>query len=70
MAKGQLKGFAQRTYGVTNGAADRTSPDCSGSPQQVDAISFCTSVGLKYQGGQVISLPFARTTSEKPAAVA
>jgi hypothetical protein len=27
MAIGQGKVFAQRTYGVTNGAADRTSPD-------------------------------------------
>ncbi|MEN9445024.1 MAG: hypothetical protein RIS47_1915 [Bacteroidota bacterium] len=26
--------FALRTYGVTNGAADRTSPDSSGSPQR------------------------------------
>ncbi len=34
MAAGQSKGQAQRTYGVTNGAADRPSPDSSGSPQQ------------------------------------
>ncbi|MEN9445433.1 MAG: hypothetical protein RIS47_2324 [Bacteroidota bacterium] len=33
MAVGQRKVFAQRTYGVTNGAADRSSPDSSGSPQ-------------------------------------
>jgi hypothetical protein len=33
MAAGQLKEFTQRTYGVTKGAADRSSPDSSGSPQ-------------------------------------
>jgi hypothetical protein len=27
MAVGQLKVLAQRTYGIANGAADRTSPD-------------------------------------------
>jgi hypothetical protein len=39
MAAGQGKVLAQRTYGVTNGAADRSSPDSSGSPQRCDAVA-------------------------------
>jgi hypothetical protein len=39
MAAGQLKVFALRTYGVTDGAADRPSPDSSGSPQRCDAAA-------------------------------
>jgi hypothetical protein len=39
MAAGQRKVSAQRTYGVTNGAADRSSPDSSGSPQRCDAAA-------------------------------
>ncbi|MEN9444449.1 MAG: hypothetical protein RIS47_1339, partial [Bacteroidota bacterium] len=38
-AVGQLKGLAQRTYGVTKGAADRPSPDSSGSPQLFGAAN-------------------------------
>jgi hypothetical protein len=33
MAVGQSKVLSQRTYGVTKDAADRSSPDSSGSPQ-------------------------------------
>ncbi|MEN9443352.1 MAG: hypothetical protein RIS47_242, partial [Bacteroidota bacterium] len=42
-------GFAPRTYGVTNGAADRTSPDSSGSPQRRDAAaaSWCYSTEIQ-----------------------
>jgi hypothetical protein len=39
MAAGQLKVTARRTYGVTNGAADRSSPDSSGSPQLFGATN-------------------------------
>jgi hypothetical protein len=56
-------GFAQPDYGLGLESGARPSPDSSGSPQQGDAISFCTAVGLKYESGQVVSFPFARTTS-------
>jgi hypothetical protein len=39
MAVGQSKVPAQRTYGVTEGAADGSSPDSSGSPQRGDAVA-------------------------------
>ncbi|MEN9443346.1 MAG: hypothetical protein RIS47_236 [Bacteroidota bacterium] len=39
MAAGQSKVPAQRTYGVTEGAADGSSPDSSGSPQRGDAVA-------------------------------
>jgi hypothetical protein len=39
MAVGQSKVLAQSTYGVTKGAADRPSPDSSGSPQRCDAVA-------------------------------
>ncbi|MEN9443415.1 MAG: hypothetical protein RIS47_305 [Bacteroidota bacterium] len=39
MAVGQLKVLAQRTYGVTNAAADGSSPESSGSPQRCDAAA-------------------------------
>jgi hypothetical protein len=49
MAVGQGKVLAPRTYGVTNGAADRTSPDSSGSPQRCDAAaaSWCYSTEIQ-----------------------
>jgi hypothetical protein len=39
MAVGQLKGFAPRTYGVTDGTVATTSPDSSGSPQRCDVVA-------------------------------
>jgi hypothetical protein len=55
--------LAQPDYGLRLESGARPSPDSSGSPQQGDAIAFCTAVGLKYESGQVVSSPFARTTS-------
>ncbi|MEN9445005.1 MAG: hypothetical protein RIS47_1896 [Bacteroidota bacterium] len=37
-------GFAQRDYGLRLESGVRSSPDSSGSPQQGDAIAFCTVV--------------------------
>ncbi|MEN9444604.1 MAG: hypothetical protein RIS47_1494 [Bacteroidota bacterium] len=34
--------IAQRVYGVGLESGARSSPDSSGSPQQCDAIAFCT----------------------------
>jgi hypothetical protein len=68
MAKGQEKELALSTYGIADRAAAPTSPDRSGSPQQPDAITFTTGLALKYKCGQVVSLPFARTTSKEPVA--
>jgi hypothetical protein len=39
MAVGQRKVLALCTYGVIEGAADRSSPDSSGSPQRGDAVA-------------------------------
>jgi hypothetical protein len=55
--------FAQPDYGLGLESVVRPSPDSSGSPQQREAMAFCTGGWLKYSGGQVISFPFARTTS-------
>ncbi|MEN9444341.1 MAG: hypothetical protein RIS47_1231, partial [Bacteroidota bacterium] len=39
MAVGQCKVLVLRTYGLTNAAADGSSPDSSGSPQRRDAVA-------------------------------
>jgi hypothetical protein len=57
MAVGQCKVFAQQTYGVTNGAADRTSPDSSGSPQRCEAVSAICCFSTEIQGFPVDFVP-------------